>query len=145
MIKIARRGTGWPAAFENPLDRGDPYRRYIAPNSGESPKLTMLGNQGVGFNEPPDASGSIGGDSTCDHALSRNDQHPWTDEDPDDPFESVSDRDDGVLPYGQSGQELNFTTDDSPLSRRTRVFSLMSDDKDRKPGQLTGDLSKKRI
>ena len=132
MIKIARRGTGWPAAFENPLDRGDPYRLYIPPNSGESPKLTMLGNQGVGL-EPPD------------HILPSDYVHPWADQDPDHPFNSVSDRDDGVLPYGESGQELNFTTDDNPLSRRRRVFSLMSDDKDRKPGQLTGDLSKKRI
>lgn len=144
MIKIARRGTGWPAAFENPLDRGDPYRLYIPPNSGESPKLTMLGNQGVGL-EPPDASGSIGGDSTLDHILPSDYVHPWADQDPDHPFDSVSDRDDGVLPYGESGQELNFTTDNNPLSRRRRVFSLMSDDKDRKPGQLTGDLSKKRI
>jgi hypothetical protein len=142
MIKISRRGTGWPAAFEHPLDRKDPYKRYLAPNSGESPKLTMLGNQGVP-GEPPDASGSIGGSSKYDHfAIS---PHPWADQDPDDPFGSFFERDNGVLPYGESGQENNFTHDDNPLSRRNRVFSLISDDKDRKPNQLSGDLSKKRI
>lgn len=142
MIKISRRGTGWPAAFEHPLDRKDPYKRYVGPNSGESPKLTMLGNQGIA-DEVPDASGSLGGNSNYDHFAPK--IHPWADQDPDDPFGSFFERDQGVLPYGESGQDSNFTNEDHTLSRKNRVFSLISDDKDRKPGQLSGDLSKKRI
>lgn len=143
MKKTARRGTGWPAAFEHPLDKKDPYKRYCGPNSGESPKLTRLGDQGLP-GEAPDASGSIGGASIYDHESPH--KHPWTDFDPDDPFESYVGRDQGILPYGEGGQELNFTTNDGPLSRTFRIFTLMADDnRDSKPEQLSGNLAKKRI
>ena len=119
--KVARRGAGWPAAFEEYPDKVSPYKRYFGPNSGESPKLTMLGSQGLP-GEPPDASGSIGGSSLKDHFVTE--KHDFTDSDPDDPFGTTVGRDGGELPYGESGQELNFTTNSGPLTRNERVFSL---------------------
>ena len=64
------------------------------------------------------------------------------DSDPDDPFFPDGGRDEGALPYGEGGQELNFTSGSGALSR---VFSLTDvDNRDRKPEQLSGDLSRKR-
>lgn len=142
MKKFSRRGTGWPAAFERPSDRSDPYKRYRAPNSGESSKLTLLGNQGLP-GEPPDASASLGGSSKRD--INAPEHHPWTDFDPDSPFESGQDRNNGVLPYGDNDVAIDFASPDSPLSRNRRIFSLMSDNRDMKPEQLSGNLAKKRI
>jgi len=141
MKKQARRGTGWPAAFEHPLDKKNPYKRYFAPNSGESPKLTLLGNQGLP-GEPPDLSGSIGGSSNRDIAAP--DHHPWTDFDPDSPFDS-----DPEFTGERKGKsdEVNSSKSDSsdmPIGINRRIFNLISENRDRKPNQIGGNISQKR-
>lgn len=141
MKKQARRGTGWPSAFEHPLDKNNPYQRYVGPNSGKSPKLTLLGNQGLP-GEPPDASGSIGGSSKRDIVSPAH--HPWTDFDPDSPFES--DEEFSGSRSGRSDEVNSSKSDvpDMPTSITKRVFNLMSDNRDRKPNQIGGNISQKR-
>lgn len=142
MKKHAKRGTGWPSAFEHPLDRKDPYQRYQKPNSGNPVSLVLLGNQGLP-GEPPDTSGSIGGASTTDSVAMQ--PHPYAESDPEDPFRSVSKNIDGVLQYGEDGSGgIDFTSTDSPVGKNRRVFDLLSENRDSKWNQISGNISKKR-